>query len=309
MAAAMVKKLRSDKRRTVGAFAAYTHSQPGLYAHMFVQDIENGLMGFRHLRDAEERRVEVEGDEAGEAALDSICTALSDYPGYDLGDTVQRAIESIARRLAWFGKAIYEICGSGAEISLVSVTPHRLFRVPGGFIQLVTKSDRQWVDGRRYSFLPASCAWVVRLPRRLGGPRGHRRLLDQLTAVSQPAPEFWTRDLQAGRLATEFMVADYNRNRDAYIARITRRWGWNRRDSSGAHSTEFFYFFRSLRFRQSQAILRNHIVDEMNKFLAHRGVNARVRLKGFHSPAELRDLIRRVLAGSAHYAEALGDAR
>jgi hypothetical protein len=275
---------------------------------MFIQDIHAGLMGFRHVAQDDGRRVEVQGDEAGKAALEAICSSLSDHSRYELGETVQSAIESIALRLAWFGKAVYEICGSGTDVSLESVPPHGLFRIGGGFIQLVPKKDRQWLDGHRYAFLPASCAWVVRLPRRLGGPRAHRRLLDQLTAVSQPAPEFWTRELEAGKFTTEFLVSDYNRTRGAYIARITRRWGWNRRDSSGTHDTEFFYFFRSLRFRQAQAILRDHIVSELNKFLLVRGVNATVGLEGFPTEAEVAELINRALEGSLHYAEALREA-
>lgn len=272
---------------------------------MFVEDIHAGLMGFRHLAEDDERRVEVEGDETGKALLGAVCTSLSDYPRHELGDTVQSAIESIALRLAWFGEAIYEICGTGAEIALASVMPYRLFRVPGGFVQLIPRTDRQRFEGRRYAFLPRSCAWRVRLPRRVGGSRGHRRLLNQLTAVSQPAPEFWTRELESGKFATEFVFSDYNGSRDAYIARLTRRWGWNRRDSSGTYNTEPFYFFRTLRFRQVQAVVRDHIVDEMNKFLRNRLVNARFRLYGYPSPTKIEQLLREVATGSLHYVEAL----
>ncbi len=81
-------------------------------------------------------------------------------------------------------------------------------------------------------------------------------------------------------------------------------WGWNRRDSSGNHDTEFFYFLRSLRFRQAEAVLRNHLVKEINKFFARCSINARVRPVGFPTEAEIGELIEKALTGSVHYAEA-----
>jgi hypothetical protein len=303
-----VKNRGDEKRRTVASFHSYaaTH-EPGMYTHMFVQDIGAGLMGFRHVAEDNGGRVHVEGDEAARAT--AICTSLSEHPRHGVAETVYSAIESIGTRLAWFGKAVYEICGHGGDISVASVIPFHLFRVPGGFVQFVPKEDRRWLDGQRFGFLPSDDAWTVRIPRRLGGAKAHQHLLDRLTAVSQPAPEFWARELKAGKMATEFSLSDYNRTRDAYIARLTRRWGWNRRDASETRGTEFFYFFRSLRFRKAQAILRDHIVDELNRFLARREIRARVRLEGFRSAVEIDDLTRRALDGSLHYAEALREAR
>lgn len=307
--AAVISRERKE-RKTVSSFSSYAAAhEPGMYTHMFVQDISVGLMGFRHPTEDGRGRVRVEGDEAGKASLNAICTSVSDYSRHDVNEMVRSAIESIGTRLAWFGKVVYEICGSATDITLASVDPFQLFRIPGGFIQVVPKKDREWLAGRRYAFLPSNYAWVVRIPRRVSGAKSHQRLLAQLTAVSQPAPEFWTQELKGGKIATEFSVSDYNRSRDAYIAWLTRHWGWNRKDSSENHHTEFFYFFRSLRFRRAQAVIRDYIVDELNRLLVRREINARIRLEGFLSPSEIDDLIKRALAGSTHYAEAWREAR
>ena len=122
--------------------------------------------------------------------------------------------------------------------------------------------------------------------------------------MSASAPEFWNRDLSEGKFTPEFPFSDYNRMRTAYIARITDRWGWNRRDSSGTYDTEFFFFYRGLRFRQSQALLRDHIATEINKLLTRLGISARIQLEGYRSPSEIGELIERALSGSLHYAEA-----
>jgi hypothetical protein len=300
----------SDKRRTIDAFPSYSAMrEPGFYTHMFVQDIEVGLMGFRYSEGEHERQIKVDGDGAGIASLKTICKSISHDSRYEVADSVKSVIESIGARLAWFGEAVYEICGHGPDKTVASVVPFRLFRVPGGFVQIVPKADREWLEGRRFVFLPSHCAWVVDVPPCAGGPKAHRRLLTHLTAVSRPAPDFWTEELKAGKIVTVFNLSDYNRRRSAYVARQTRRWGWNRRDSSGTYDTEFFYFFRSLRFRKYQAVLRDHIVAELNRFLTREGINVRIRLEGFRSPAEIDDLIGRALDGSLHYAEALKQAR
>jgi len=298
------------ERRTIATFPShFATREPGFYTHMFIEDITVGLMGFRYTEEAPKRGVALEGDEGGLAVLKGICTSIADYPRHGIDETVESAIESIGRRLAWYGKAVFEICVSGPEISLAPVVPFHLFRIPGGFVQVAPRVDYQRGDGPRYAFLPSKNAWVVRIPRNLGGATAYRRLLDELTAVSKPAPEFWMRELEAGKLSTQFNASSYNRRRDAFVARLTRKWGWNRRDSSGINTTQIFYFYRSLRFRQAQALLRDHIVDELNSLARRLQIIAKIRLKGFLSAAEIADLIKQALAGSLNYAKAWEKAR
>jgi hypothetical protein len=296
------------KRRTVGAVGPYAAAEPGMYTHMFAEDIHNGIMGFRFGLDEGRHIVRIEGDPAGKKALGTICGSLSDYERYDIAENVQSAVESIATRLAWYGKAIYEICNEEGIVALASVPPYRLHRIPGGFVQFISKKEQRWAGTRRYAFLPEGSAWVVRLPRPLGTPKAHQGLLAELTAVSKTAPEFWIQELNAGKTKTQFPFSDYNRNRDAYIARITSRWGWNRRDSSGTNHTEFFYFFRSLRFRQAQAFIRDHIIDDLNRLMVRLGINACIKLEGFRTATEIQNLIDGAVAGSLHYADALRQA-
>lgn len=295
-----------QKRRTIVGFSspAATH-QPGLYTHMFVEDISAGLMRLRLGPDREGRQIEVQGSDLGKAQSKAILNTLSAYPAHNLAEIIQSAIESIGTHLAWYGKAIYEVGGVGTRASLTSVAPFHLYRIPGGFIQLVSRKERKWLnEKRRYAFLPSSSAWTIQMPRQLGGVRSYQRLLRQLTAVSQVAPKFWIRELKAGKIATEFSVSDYNRSRDAYVARLTRQWGWNRRDSSGIDTTEFYYFFRSLHFRKAQAILRDHIIEEINRFMTRRSIEVRVVLKGYPSPSEIDNLIRDASDGTLNYAVA-----
>jgi hypothetical protein len=279
---------------------------PGFYTHMFIEDIYSGILGYRLSDDEEQgRRIRVDGGEEAVGGVESICASLARGSTYSINRTIESAIESIALHLAWHGKAVYEICGGeGKERSLMSVPPYRLFRVPRAFVQLIPAADRRWSQGRTYTYLPTRLAWVVRMPRSLGGATVYRRLLNQLNEFSATGPEFWARDLEAGKLSAEFSFTDYNRAQTASIARITRRWGWNRRDTSSNFDTEFFYFLRSLRFRQAQAVLRDHIVAEINALLSRLEINAHIELDGYPSPSRIGELIEGAMSGALHYGEA-----
>lgn len=279
---------------------------PGFYTHMFIEDLHTGIMGYSIDDEKEQRRrIRVNGEEDAVEAAEHVGASLARGAMYSASKAIESAIESVALHLAWYGQTVYEICkGDDGEPSLQGIPPYHLFRVPTAFVQLVPLADRRWSEGRRYTVLPISQAWVVRIPRSLGGANGYRRLLNKLNAFSATGPEFWNRDLQAGKFNSDFSFSDYKRMQSASVARITRAWGWNRRDTSSNFDTEFFYFHRSLRFRYAQAVLRDHIVAEFNRLLSRLCINARVELEGYPSPAKIEELIEAASAGALSYVEA-----
>jgi hypothetical protein len=303
-------KYRPRNRRLMPNFpSSGPREMPGFYTHMFIQDVHSGIMGYRLNDDGDQhRRIRVAGEEEV-TVVEALCASLARGAMYNISKTIESAIESVALHLAWSGQAVYEICkGDAKELSLESVPPYHLFRVPTAFMQLVPREDRRWSGGRRYAVLPISQAWVVRMPKSLGGANGYRRLLKRLQAFSATGPEFWNRDLQAGKFNSDFSFSDYTKMQAAAVARITRAWGWNRRDTSSNFDTEFFYFHRSLRFRRAQAMLRDHIVAQFNCLLSRLDINARIELEGYPSPQKIEELIEAVSAGTLHYADAFKQA-
>ena len=287
-----VRKQHTSERRTIAAFPSCGAARNiGLYYHMFIEDISGSIVPYPRRRD--DRRVELEVEESGRNALEAVCTSISEHPHYEMDDLILGALEAIATRLAWFGEAVYEFCGSGETCELASITPYRLFRIPGAYIQIVPRVDRHFFNEQRFTIISSSKVWRIGLPTELGSARAHRRLLQNLLQVSQPAPEFWTHELEAGQLTTEFSIADYNRARDVYIAGVTRRWGWNRRDTSSKYDTEFFYFFRSLQFQRAIAILRDHVIHQLNLLFPILRIGAHIRLQGFPSPNLFQISLRR----------------
>jgi hypothetical protein len=65
-------------------------------------------------------------------------------------------------------------------------------------------------------------------------------------------------------------VSGYGRLQAAYQASAVRNWGWSGRDSSLEHWTEYYLFDRTLRFQHALALLRQHVVAEINDVMTRR---------------------------------------
>ena len=86
---------------------------------------------------------------------------------------------------------------------------------------------------------------------------------------------------------SHFDLQRYNREAEIFCSRVTKRWGWNRRDFSQRNWTEFMQVNRSLTFKWAQAELREHIIAEFNTLLVRLGIAAQVRVAGLPSAADL----------------------
>ena len=117
------------------------------------------------------------------------------------------AIREVARALAWYGLAPYEIWNGvkeddeeedGNGIRLSRFTPKRLFRFPKFCVQLVPRADQEKL-GKSIVILPERILWLVSMPNELGGYWGHRKIIARLARFNWTAPPFWQDDLGRGR--------------------------------------------------------------------------------------------------------------
>src|SRR6266536_4055405 len=199
------------------------------------------------------------------------------------------SIREVARNLSWFGRTPYEIVYPRDDRSIALLrpfTPQRLFNLSACWVQVVPKEDRQtW--NKAANWLSRSDVWVISMPRLLGGYRGYRAILRKLRRFDSLGPRFWRNDLGRGlALIPSFDFQVYRQQIESFEARITKKWGWNRRDFSGRNWTEFMQFYRTLTYRWAQAVLRGHIISELNSLFARLGIKATVSVSGMPLPHE-----------------------
>lgn len=294
-------------RKTVGFFVASERSKlPSFYAHMFIEDIHTGiLMRNLGIHGEKLKKIEITGEAEEVMIATGLCASIARGRGYGAGSTARSAIESIALHLAWYGDVLFEVVEMEPRKWALEMVPNRhLYRIPFAFLQFIPEAEREQSFGQRWVVLPRSHAWLVRIPADLGGPRKYRRLLTQLEAISPTAPDFWSQDLQAGRWNTEFAFDEYKRWQHLAVTKLTRRWGWDGRGTARDSETEFFHFYRSLRFRHAQAVLRQHIVSEINQIFVLLNIRAELSLEGYPTPHDIEQLITLTASGEVSYTEA-----
>jgi len=134
--------------------------------------------------------------------------------------------------------------------------------------------------------------------------RGYRRILRGLARFHHATPKFWMKDLEQHRTNSYFNFMEYRREVEIYECRVTRRWGWNRRDSSSSNWTEFELFYRIMTFRWAQATLREHILLELNLLLTRLGINAEIKVSGLPTSENILGLRSEMVFGNISYAKA-----
>jgi hypothetical protein len=151
--------------------------------------------------------------------------------------------------------------------------------------------------------VPASNLWQVRFPKQITTARRYRRMMGILDEASKFAPDFWADRQDKGGTAFDWDV--YRFEQHAARAASTAAWGWPMRNSELQDITEYYYFFRDLRFEGALATLRRHVVHEINNLLRRLNVGATIQLSGLFTPEEISDVKRRIEQGALPFGAAV----
>ena len=125
------------------------------------------------------------------------------------------------------------------------------------------------------------------MPSALGGAWGHKRLLCKLNRYGNVGPKFYMDNLEDQDGSHVFSASEYWRESEIYCRRLTRRWGWGRRDYSDTYTMEFYRLYKRLTFKWAQATLREHIIAEVNGLLKRLDIEASITLAGLKCSDEI----------------------
>ena len=279
-------------------------------AHMFVQDVHIAVMPIGG-RFSQERdfSVEIQCSPEHENQVISILQSLTDgdlFSEPDLRELLSDVVNKIAVYLASRGRSVYEIIRdkkSEDAWRLYSFTDKRLFRVIGKCIQIVPKSDRQlWK--KSYVIVPKEDIWEIAMPKVLGGFRGYRSILKKLSRFSQIVPSFLMDEMSQQKWPAYFNVKNYEKEKNLFVAKTTKRWGWPMRSSGLRIWTEFYAMYRYITFDWAKACLREHIVKELNQLFRQLQIDAEIVIKGLPTPREILATRQQMCEGKITFDEA-----
>jgi len=275
------------------------------YHHMFTEDICLGIMpiGGR----SEERKnfdIRLVGETVEQDRATNCCASLAHYGHqHQPSALVSDAVETVASSLGYNGVCHYEILNDRNDPAcpyLHYFTPKKLIRLPGWYFQFTPRKDYRWVK-KRFSAIRSSAVWRIALPSALGGTRAHRRLLWMLKKTNPLCPAFAKENINLIQSTPGYDVIAYARSTKLLVNKLTKRWGWNRRDLVSENATEFYGIFKYVSFEWAKALLREHIIQEINSLLRDLGINCFINVVGLPGSQDILKARQGLLDGSVSF--------
>lgn len=281
---------------------------------MFMQDVPLGVMplgGSTHR--AGDFSVEIKPNETHKYHISAILASFNEFDRYDsyvsssdysrenyysLRELLSDAINMIATTIASHGRATYEIVWDeeNSTYRLYQFTQTGLFRAFGKYIQLIPKADQDlWK--KRCVIAHSKDVWDVCIPSKLGGLRGYRRSLKRLNRLDSGIPSFWR--------SVNFDFQKHTREQAIFNAKTIAPWGWNQRDPSGQYWTEIYQFYRELQLKWAQALIREHVLKEINRLLLKLNLKSEIVISGLPTSSYVMDVRQQMLDGKISFLDAL----
>lgn len=273
--------------------------------HMFTQDVQLAVtpIGGRTEKH-KEFAVTCEGSDEEKEKAEQLIREIARYDRHGFTEVVCDAVDEIARHLSWEGCAVFELIrGDDGELHICGFTSKNLWRLPGYYLQVIPRGD--WsLWKKKLIIVPSRRIWYLEMPPALGCRRGYKAILRQLKRFERLGPKFWREDLERGAPSSEFDFQRYTLDSDIYLSRVTKRWGWNRRDWSQERGTEFFNFYKLIRSSWAHAVLREHIVTELNRLFVRLDIKCVLRVTGLPAPGDILQTQLDLAEGSISFAVA-----
>lgn len=277
-----------------------------LNVNMFTEDVHLAVMPIGGISSKQSAfSITLNGAEDECKRAEQLIEYIARYDKHDLTKNVSNAIEEIAKRLSWEGCAVYEIIhNEDGPPYLYGFTSKNLVRILRWFLQIIPRGDWE-IWNKKWVLTSSTKIWRIEMPQSLGGRKGYLSTISKLKQFDSFGPKFWRADMAYGGQSSAFDFQKYNRISEIYRRKVTKTWGWNRRDWSQDRSTEFFYFYKMITFRWAQAVLREHIVMELNSLLCRLGIDCNIIVTGLPSATEIKDIRHKLVAGELTFTSAL----
>jgi len=252
---------------------------------MFVQDMYQDIMPFTHVRGKESQFV-VRTEPESYALADIIAKALS-QSGYrhSLSEALCEFIRKTTHSLFIYGRAAYEIVyerdakGRITSFEFMDICPLSLKRIFGSYFQIIpwwiAKHSHVKVGIKR---IPNHKMLFIEFPKELGGRRTLKKILKRLSVLGREIIPGFQMEAMKTHQNIGFDIEEYTRTKYLEKAQLTKHLGWHQRKIPDDEILEYYSLYRHLRFSLSQAIIREHILDLINKALNGKVLNLGVKV-------------------------------
>ena len=277
----------------------------GSIGSMFIEDIHT-YAAFSTYSGSSRGKVDLES--SSDSARDELAAVLGRYGASSargIDGEICEFLQETCKVLAYEGELVFELvrnpdADETPKFILNPIYGPKVRVFAGRAIQVFRDSQ-----GPRNYFrsLRVPDFWHLKLPRSLGSPAAHRKLIQRLAQLSVVAPDFYVQDIN-GASAAGFDLNEFRQRSEAEVLRQTARWGWTARSMWGDGPLEYFRIWRLIRFHKMTGVLMLHTIDGFNRLLEREGLNCKVSLPGMPSPDEYSRALADLEGGEVSFADA-----
>lgn len=285
-------------------YSSSSYDNNSFYKNMFIDDVATGIIPIKLNRDEDTIEITIDADEKDLKLVKSILNSFNTYSEtYDVKELAEYAIESIARDISWYGDAIYEIYevhkDDEKQIRFIGLTPDKFIDLKFFYIQIPPKEEGKKLLPK---FIANKSLWKISIPKNLQNIYSYKRILSSIDKFDSLMPKAFQDDLHNGKNNYyNYDTKKYREKQFLYVNDLTSEWGWNQRSMSDELTTEFYKNYKYIKFNLSQAIFREHIVNELNNLFKKFNLEVSIKIEGLATSKDYEQHIEKYINNDIGY--------
>ena len=283
---------------------------------MFIEDMFTGIMPFMIYSGVSEK-YPAKTDPASPEKEAIIAQGLSGRRHRAaLGEGLCDFVRDTAHVLFQDGVAIYEIiyekneAGETESYSFESIEPFGLFRFLGNYYQFISWSEAR-VSHSKVQIIKIPKEKILRItfPKQLGGKRRINKILKRSWELGQEIIPKFQMDAMEKQENVGFDPKGYSEAKYLEIAILTKELGWNQRQLSTDHITEYYALLRLLRQKKAEALVRETIFQKLNEALNGPCLNfgSQVSMDNLFTVADIEARVKKLKDGNTTFVDLFND--
>ena len=273
--------------------------------YIFTEEIHLGIMpiGGRS-RNHPDFSISITGDDKNTEKAKELLNSLASNVRLSTNELVCDVVENIVKSMLYSGLAYYEITQDTPEfLKLDNFTSDKLVNILGLYFQFVPKKDRKMWN-KRFVVKASNSIWKIKVPKELGGSSGYSKLIHSLGNNTEMYPKCY--DIE--KIATQpsdFNFNEYISQTKVYQYRLLELWGGNLRHTSTEYANEYYLIHRIVRFNRAQAILREHVISQLNILLNRKKIKSTIEVKGLPTVQYIDEQLKKLEEGEVQLVEVI----
>jgi len=246
--------------------------------------------------------INITGDENNKEQAHKLLNSLASHNRLSVNELVCDAIDNIVKSMLHKGFAYFEITQDTSDYyQLGNFTSDRLANFLGLHFQFVPIADRNMWN-KKVVVKASNSIWKIKIPKVLGGDSGYRELLRSLANNTDMYPKCFDIESITTNPA-QFDFKEYVNQTKIYQYRLLALWGGTLRHNSTDHINEYYLIYRKVRFNRAQAILREHVVKELNTLLVRLKIKSKIEVFGLPTVEFIDNQLKKLETGEIELAE------